>query len=86
MEQGGSSVPVGLASLTTTMQRTSGKGVEHQAPVLALVVERDPVDRRARGASTDEETRLCHIIPCFQAVSICNLAESFLFILNNVVF
>ena len=42
-EQGGSSVPVGLASPTTAMQRTSGKGVEHQAPTPALVVERDPV-------------------------------------------
>ena len=42
-EQGGSSVPVGLASPTTAMQRTSGKGVDHQAPTLVLVVERDPV-------------------------------------------
>ena len=43
MEQGGSSVPVGPASPTTAEQRTSGKGVEHQAPVLVLVVEKDPV-------------------------------------------
>ena len=43
MEQGASSVPVGLASPTTAMPRTSGKGVEHQAPVPVLVVERDPV-------------------------------------------
>jgi len=42
-EQGGSSMPVGLASLTTAMQRTSGKGVDHQAPTPVLVVERDPV-------------------------------------------
>jgi len=42
-EQGGSSVPVGHASLTTAMQRTSGKGVDHQAPTPVLVVERDPV-------------------------------------------
>ena len=34
---------VGLASLTTTMQRTSGKGVDHQAPTPVLVMERDPV-------------------------------------------
>ena len=34
---------VGLASPTTAMPRTSGKGVEHQAPAPALVVERDPV-------------------------------------------
>jgi hypothetical protein len=27
----------------------------------------------ARGASTAEETRLRHIIPCFQHISICNL-------------
>ena len=40
-EQGGSSVPVGLASPTTAMQRTSGKGVDHQAPTPVLVVERD---------------------------------------------
>ena len=43
MEQGGSSMQVGLASPTTAVQRTSGKGVEHQAPVLVLVVEKDPV-------------------------------------------
>ena len=40
-EQGGSSVPVGLASPTTAMQRTSGKGVDHQAPMPVLVMERD---------------------------------------------
>ena len=77
-EQGGSSVLVGLASSTTTVQRTSGKGVEHQAPVPVLVVKRDPV--------APEETRLRHIIPCFQAVSICNLDVSLQFILNTVVF
>jgi len=43
MEQGGSSVPVELASPTTAMPRTSGKGVEHQAPAPVLVVESDPV-------------------------------------------
>jgi len=43
MEQGGSSVPAGIASLTTATQRTSGKGVKHQAPTPVLVVERDPV-------------------------------------------
>ena len=42
-EQGGPSVPVGLASPTTAMQRTSGKGVDHQAPTPVLVMERDPV-------------------------------------------
>ena len=44
MEQGGSSMPVGLASPTTVMSRTSGKGVEHQAPTPVLVVEKDPVE------------------------------------------
>ena len=42
-EQGGSSVPAGIASPTTTTQRTSGKGVEHQASMPVLVVEKDPV-------------------------------------------
>ena len=42
-EQGGSSVPAGITSPTTAMQRTSGKGVEHQASALVLVVERDLV-------------------------------------------
>ena len=42
-KQGGSSVPVGLASPTTAMQRTSGKGVEHQAPAPVLVVEGNQV-------------------------------------------
>ena len=41
MDQGGSFVPVGPASLTTKVQRTSGKGVEHQAPAPMLVVEGD---------------------------------------------
>ena len=41
MEQGGSSVPVGPASPTTTARRTSGKGVEQQAPVSVQVVEGD---------------------------------------------
>ena len=42
-EQGGSSVPAGIASPTTATQRTSGKGVEHQTPVPVLVMEKDPV-------------------------------------------
>ena len=42
-EQGGSSVPVGPTSLTTAAQRTSGGGVEHQAPTLVLDVEGDQV-------------------------------------------
>jgi len=36
-------MPVELASPTTAMLRTSGKGVEHQAPVPVLVVQSDPV-------------------------------------------
>ena len=43
MEQGGSSVPVGLTSHTPAALRTSGKGVEHQAPAPVLVVEGDQV-------------------------------------------
>ena len=43
-EQGGSSVPVGIASPTTATQMTSGKGVEHQAQALVLVAEKDPVE------------------------------------------
>ena len=43
MDQGGSSMPVGPASPTTVVQRTSSKGVEHQAPVPVLVVEGDQV-------------------------------------------
>ena len=43
MDQGGSSVPVGPTSLATEVQRTSGKGVEHQAPALVLVVEGNQV-------------------------------------------
>ena len=43
-EQGGSSVPAGIASPTTTTQRTSGKGVEHQTSAPVLVVEKDPVE------------------------------------------
>ena len=43
-EQGGSSVPAGIASLTTATQRTSSKGVEHQAPTPVLVVEKDLVE------------------------------------------
>ena len=43
-EQGGSSVPAGIASPTTATQMTSGKGVERQAPTLVLVVEKDPVE------------------------------------------
>ena len=41
---------------------------------------------RARGASTVEETLLRHVIPCFQAVSICNLDVSLQFVLDTVVF
>ena len=36
-------MPVELASPTTAMLRTSGKGAEHQAPALVLVMERDPM-------------------------------------------
>ena len=43
-EQGGSSVPAGIASPTTATQRTSGEGVEHQTPALVLVVEKDLVE------------------------------------------
>ena len=43
MEQGGSSMPNKPASPTIAMRRTSGKGVEHQAPVSVLVVEGDQV-------------------------------------------
>ena len=43
MDQSGSSVPVGPTSPTTEVQRTSGKGVEHQAPVPVLVVEGNQV-------------------------------------------
>ena len=43
MEQGGSSMPNRSASPTTAVQRTSGKGVEHQALVLVLVIEGDQV-------------------------------------------
>ena len=42
-EQGGSSMPVGPASPTTVARRTSGEGVEHQAPALVLDVEGDQV-------------------------------------------
>ena len=43
-EQGGSSVPAGIASPTTATQMTSGKGVKHQAPTPVLVAEKDPVE------------------------------------------
>ena len=43
MEQGGSSVPVGPALLTTVAWRTSGKGVEHQGPASVLDVEGEQV-------------------------------------------
>lgn len=43
VEQGGSSVPVGLTSPTTAAPRTSGGGVEHQAPASVLDVEGDQV-------------------------------------------
>ena len=36
-------MPVGIASLTIAMQRTSDKGVKHQAPALVLVIEGDQV-------------------------------------------
>ena len=44
MEQGGSSVPVGIASPATATQRTSGEGVEHQTLAPVLVMEKDPVE------------------------------------------
>ena len=44
MEQGGSSVPVVIASPTTATQRTSGGSVEHQTPAPVPVVEKDPVE------------------------------------------
>ena len=43
MEQGGSSMPNKPAPPTTAVQRTSGKGVEHQAPAPVLVVEGNQV-------------------------------------------
>ena len=43
-EQGGSSVPVVIASPTTATQRTSGGTVEHQTPAPVSVVEKDPVE------------------------------------------
>ena len=42
-EQGGSSTLVGLTSHTPVAPRTSGKGVEHQAPAPVLVVEGNQV-------------------------------------------
>ena len=42
-EQGGSSMLVGPASPTTVARRTSGEGVEHQAPASVLDVEGDQV-------------------------------------------
>ena len=41
MEQGGSFVPVGPTSPTTTARRTSGEGVEDQGPAIVLDVEGD---------------------------------------------
>jgi hypothetical protein len=43
MEQGGSSMPMGPASPTTTVRRTRGEGVKHQASAPVLVVEGDQV-------------------------------------------
>ena len=43
-EQGGSSVPAGIASPATTTQRTSRERVEHQTPPPVLVVEKDLVE------------------------------------------
>ena len=43
MDQGGSSMLVGPTSLTTAVQRTSDKGVKHQALALVLVIEGDQV-------------------------------------------
>ena len=43
-EQGGSSVPAVIASLTTATQRTNKGNVEHQTPTPVPVVEKDPVD------------------------------------------
>jgi len=42
-KQGGSSVPVGPALPTTAARRTSGEGVEHQAPASVLDVEGEQV-------------------------------------------
>jgi len=42
-EPGGSSVPMGPTSPTTAVRRTSGGGVEHQAPASVLDVEGDQV-------------------------------------------
>ena len=39
MDQSGSFMPVGPTSPTTEVQRTSDKGVEHQAPASVLIVE-----------------------------------------------
>ena len=44
IEQGGSSVPVVIASPTIATQRTSGGSVEHQTPAPVLVMEKDPVE------------------------------------------
>ena len=43
-EQGGSSVPAGIASPTTTTQRTSEGNTEHHTPMPVPVVERVPVE------------------------------------------
>ena len=43
-EQGGSSVPVVIASPTTATQRTSRGSVEHQTPAPVSVIEKDLVE------------------------------------------
>ena len=43
-EQGGSSVPIVIASPTTATHRTSGGSVEHQTPAAVPMVEKDPVE------------------------------------------
>ena len=47
---------------------------------------RPSVTRTARGASMAKETCLCHIIPCFQHVSICNFDVSLQFLFTMVAF
>ena len=44
LEQGGSSVPAVVASLTTATQRTSEGNIEHQTPMPIPEVEKDPVE------------------------------------------
>ena len=53
-EQGGSSMPVVIASPTTATPRTSEGSVEHQTPAPVLVVERglvEPAEHAEQGWS-----------------------------------